>query len=188
MLIHQERLEAYVRLVLRFRRALNLTSVSDSQLFMQRFIEPSRSLVDLLPSEGRILDIGSGMGIPGVPLAILKANVTVVMVERRKKRAEFLRHVVRELQLNAEVFDDDVNMLACLGVDACVARAVTRVHTLLDMCVRHVNDNAIAVFPVPMQSLPAQDKQWLFRDSVLVGAGSDAQHIQIYSWKGGCFT
>ena len=140
---------AYVHEVLKFRKALNLTSVSDNDLFYTRFIKPSLALSEWVPDCGRLLDIGSGMGVPGIPLIISNPALTGVLVERRKKRAEFLRHVVRKLGLNAEVYDDDVDALPSLGVDICVARAVADERQLLKMCVRHVNPGAIAILPVP---------------------------------------
>ncbi|HXH72621.1 MAG TPA: RsmG family class I SAM-dependent methyltransferase [Mariprofundaceae bacterium] len=155
-----DRQHQYVAEVMRFRKALNLTSISDPQLFIKQFILPSLALGQWLPDSGRLLDIGSGMGIPGIPLLISKPALQGVLVERRKKRAEFLRHVVRKMSLNAVIFDDDINDLDHLGIDACVARAVTEQEELLTMCGRHANIGAIAVLPVPSNSKPVSIKEW----------------------------
>lgn len=151
---------AYAREVLRFRKALNLTSISDEQAFVTRFVIPSVALVQWMPEEGRLLDVGSGMGVPGIPLLIARPGLHGVLVERRKKRAEFLRHVVRKLQLSAEVYDADINALPDLGVDLCVARAVTRADDLLIMCRRHTRIGGLAVLPVPRESEPAATPGW----------------------------
>lgn len=152
--------DAYIQEVMKFRGALNLTSISDSELFKSRFIEPSLTMAQWLPDEGRMLDIGSGMGVPGIPLLIAKPGLTGVLVERRKKRAEFLRHIVRKLGLKAEVYDADINDLPSLHIDVCVARAVADEEALLRMCSPHANAGAKAVLPVPISHQPGQIEGW----------------------------
>lgn len=178
--MNRDGLKKYCDEVLRFRKALNLTSVKDEKEFMSRFIEPSVALAEWMPETGRLLDIGSGMGVPGIPLLIVKPGLQGVLVERRKKRAEFLRHLVRVLKLDAEVHDGDINELPSLGVNICVARAVTHIPGLLDMCSRHVEPGAIAVLPVPQAAEPATVEGWRFDMSHSIEAGEE-QQIHCYS-------
>jgi 16S rRNA (guanine527-N7)-methyltransferase len=56
-----------------------------------------------LPQAARVVDLGSGAGFPGIPLAIARPDLDLTLVERREKRLSFLRHAVRELGLRAEV-------------------------------------------------------------------------------------
>jgi len=177
--------DAYVQEVLKFRLALNLTSISDADLFYTRFIQPSLAMVEWLPDQGRVLDVGSGMGVPGVPLLLAKTGLTGVLVERRKKRAEFLRHVVRKLKLNAEVYDADIMDLPSLNIDVCVARAVADEAHLLKMFSPHVNEGATAVLPVPRAHPPVQVSAWKMtaEHSVRVGSWDDAsQLIRCYQY------
>ncbi|MDT8375722.1 MAG: RsmG family class I SAM-dependent methyltransferase [Mariprofundaceae bacterium] len=176
----REALDRYCSEVLRFRRALNLTSIKSEKEFMARFVEPSVALARWMPETGRLLDIGSGMGVPGIPLLIARSALQGVLVERRKKRAEFLRHLVRVLRLNAEIYDADINALPHLGVNICVARAVTNIPELLKMCGRHTAPGAIAVLPVPQSAEPALVEGWRFDMSHTIEAG-DAQKIHCYS-------
>ena len=177
----KEKLAAYTREVLRFRKALNLTSISDTGEFDRRFVQPSIALTGWMPERGRLLDIGSGMGVPGIPLLIAKPHLQGVLVERRKKRAEFLRHLGRVLDLNVEVYDADINDLPSLSVDVCVARAVTNVKGLLDMCSPHVSSKAIAVFPVPREQAPVNVDGWALNGQGDVDA-IEEQQVQCYSW------
>ena len=177
--------DAYVQEVMKFRRALNLTSISDSNLFHSRFIDPSLALAEWVPEEGRMLDIGSGMGVPGIPLLIARPGIVGVLVERRKKRAEFLRHVVRKLKLNAEVYDADINDLPSLHVDICVARAVTDEELLLRMCSPHANANALAVLPVPRSHSPGKVEGWALsseHDLKMSSEGDGIQRIRCYRY------
>jgi len=169
----------YVQEVLKFRKALNLTSISDIDVFNVRFILPSLTMARLMPEQGRMLDIGSGMGIPGIPLLIAQPSLTGVLVERRKKRAEFLRHVVRKLSLTAEVYDADINALPPLNVDICIARAVTDEQQLLKMCNRHVNSGAVAVFPVPRSHASVDVDGWVLSGEYAIGVGDTEDNTQI---------
>jgi len=179
--VMREKLDAYINEVLRFRKALNLTSISDATVFDRRFVQPSVALKDRMPDTGRLLDIGSGMEVPGIPLLIAKPDLQGVLVERRKKRAEFLRHLGRVLELNVEVYDADINDLPSLSVDVCVARAVTNVKGLLDMCSPHVNAKAVAVFPVPREQASVEVDGWVLNTRGDVNA-IEEQQVQCYSW------
>jgi len=173
----------YCQEILRFRRALNLTAVTDKAELIRRFIEPSLQLAEWIPERSqRLLDIGSGMGVPGIPLLICLPRLHGILVERRKKRAEFLRHIVRRLKLNATVYDADINDLAPQDIDVCVARAVARQEALLNMCTRHVRDGAVAVLPVPRASTPAQCPGWRLLRETAIAAG-DEQLIRCYHFS-----
>jgi len=141
--------DLYINEVLRFSKALNLTSVHDRDEFMRRFILPSEALCEWIPDQGVLLDVGSGMGVPGIPILLKRPGVHGVLVERRKKRAEFLRHIVRLFKLDAEVYDCDVRSLVGIQADICVARAVTQPRALLDMVDGSMVPGGVAVLPVP---------------------------------------
>ncbi|EAU53425.1 16S rRNA (guanine(527)-N(7))-methyltransferase RsmG [Mariprofundus ferrooxydans] len=172
--------DAYVSEVMRFRKALNLTSISTHDEFVERFILPSLALLDWVPDSGRLLDIGSGMGVPGIPLLLARSGLHGLLVERRKKRAEFLRHIVRTLDLNAEVFDADINHLPSLSADVCVARAVTDERELLTMCNQHVGVSAVAVLPVPATSQAVSVVGWGAYDERTVDVVGSQQLIRCY--------
>lgn len=155
-------LERYVNEVLRFSKAVNLTSVRDAGVFRSRFIVPSLAMQSLLPEKGRLLDVGSGMGIPGVPLLLATPALRGLLVERRQKRAEFLRHLKRVLGLDAEVYDSDIRDLPALGADILVARAVTEPARLLRLCDRHCRGHSVAVLVVPMGASAAAVPGWGF--------------------------
>ncbi|MDQ6990137.1 MAG: class I SAM-dependent methyltransferase [Mariprofundaceae bacterium] len=179
----KECLHAYTQEVLKFRKGLNLTSISQASVFDKRFIQPSVALAKWMPDEGRLLDIGSGMGVPGIPLLMMKPNLHGVLVERRKKRAEFLRHLRRKFTLKLDVYDADINDLPCLNIDICVARAVTRIEDLLLMCSQHVNPHAIAIFPVPREQAAVAVEGWVL-EAVHDVRAVESQQIQCYRWEG----
>jgi 16S rRNA (guanine527-N7)-methyltransferase len=89
---------AYRDELARWGRVHNLTSVLDPERMVPVHLLDSLALAPLL-RDGRIADIGSGGGLPGLPLAIADAALAVTLVEPRAKRALFLEHVVRKLGL-----------------------------------------------------------------------------------------
>ena len=135
--------------VMKFRKVLNLTSIKDSGLFYKTFIKPSIYLARWIEPNAVVLDIGSGMGVPGLPLLIHREDISGILVERRKKRTEFIRHVIRKMKLNAVAYDADINDLEPLGATVCVARAVSEVRILIQMCDKHMVVGGKAVLPVP---------------------------------------
>ncbi|MDQ6958911.1 MAG: class I SAM-dependent methyltransferase [Mariprofundaceae bacterium] len=181
----QEDIERYITETLKFSRALNLTSVKDAETFQQRFIDPSLALCEWLPQQGVLLDVGSGMGIPGVPILLKRRGLHGVLVERRKKRAEFLRHIVRVLGLDADVYDCDIRALEHVQANVCVARAVTRPETLLSMVSPHMVRGAVAVLPTSDEMCPATVSDWDFEGSETVTLGNEKQHVQRYRYMEG---
>jgi len=181
----QKDIDCYIAETLKFAKVLNLTSVKDAQVFHQRFIEPSLALCAWLPQQGVLLDVGSGMGIPGIPVLLAQPALRGVLVERRKKRAEFLRHMVRTLSLNADVYDCDVRDLQDLQASACVARAVTRPATLLSMVTPHMVRSAVAVLPTASKMQAASVRGWDLEGSETIAVGSEKQHVQRYRHMGG---
>lgn len=180
-----EDIEHYIAETLKFSRALNLTSVKDAKGFRQRFIDPSLALCQWLPQRGVLLDVGSGMGIPGIPILLMLRGLHGVLVERRKKRAEFLRHIVRTLTLDADVYDCDIRALEHVQANACVARAVVRPETLLHMVSPHMVPGAVAVLPTSSEMQPAAVPGWNVEGSERVALGSEKQHVQRYRYTEG---
>lgn len=149
---------AYCEEILRFRKALNLTSVSSMEGLIRGFILPSVLLERWIPQGAMLLDIGSGMGIPGIPLLLERGDASGVLVDRRMKRTEFLRHVVRKLGLNCSVHCCDARSLSVVRlVDVVVARAVANPVELLTISGPLVHEGGIAILPtgedVPFQKV-----------------------------------
>ena len=101
----QGKLDEYAALVRLWAPRLDLVSPSDLERFEERHIADSlrlAALLDELP-EGPCIDVGSGAGLPGVPLAIARPARSWRLLEPRARRAAFLEEVVRSLDLTCEV-------------------------------------------------------------------------------------
>jgi 16S rRNA (guanine527-N7)-methyltransferase len=89
-------LEAHYELLLRWNRSLNLTRVTSVEEAAERhYCEAIFLAAHLPPDSYRIVDVGSGAGFPGIPVAILRPDCQVFLVEAHQRKAVFLREVSR---------------------------------------------------------------------------------------------
>ena len=108
-------LERYVALLLQQNRKFNLTSITDPDGVWRRHIMESLILQNWLGGAKKAVDIGSGAGIPGIPLAIAQSQLAMTLVEVTQKKASFLRLVANSLNLaNVEVQAERSETLARL--------------------------------------------------------------------------
>jgi 16S rRNA (guanine527-N7)-methyltransferase len=117
-------LAGYLAELDRWRRATNLTGdLSGGQL--ARHALESVLASPLIAHGERLIDIGSGAGFPGLPLAIARPDLSVTLVEPRQKRAAFLRHVARILSLrNVQVSESRIEKLGGQTFGVATTRAV----------------------------------------------------------------
>ena len=98
------RLQEYALVLWRWNEQLNLTRHTSWDLFVGRDLRDCLQLAPLLEAGEEVLDLGSGNGIPGIPLAILRSDIEVALAESVAKRANVLGEIVGELQLPVPVY------------------------------------------------------------------------------------
>lgn len=133
------RLLAFRDLLARWNRAYNLTAVRDPAQMVTRHLLDSLALapqLDALAARGgRLADLGTGPGLPGIPLAIALPGLQVALVESNGKKARFLREAVRVLGLgNAQVYETRIEAWDAPGrFDAITARALATIPRILEL-------------------------------------------------------
>ena len=91
-------LHRHYQLLVRWNRVLNLTSVSDmEQAAVRHYCESLFLAVHLPAGPVSVLDIGSGAGFPGIPVAILRPDCAVTLAEAHRRKAVFLREATRKM-------------------------------------------------------------------------------------------
>ena len=121
------RLLDYLALLQRWNGAYNLTAIRDPREMLVKHLLDSLAMHPFVDAQ-RLADLGTGPGLPGIPLAIAKPELQVTLVESNGKKARFLREAVRELGLgNARVLESRAEQVAEPGAfDAITARALDR--------------------------------------------------------------
>jgi len=89
----------YLNELYKWNKKINLTSEKDEPSILAKHIYDSLQYSRAVRRGGRILDIGSGAGFPGLPLKIIFPDCQIVLVESRRKRASFLSSAIRKLGL-----------------------------------------------------------------------------------------
>jgi 16S rRNA (guanine527-N7)-methyltransferase len=133
------RLGTYLDLLLEANRHFNLTAVRDPEEAWTRHILDSLVLLPALPAQGRLIDVGSGGGLPGLPVAIARPELAVTLLEATGKKCRFLEDTARALGLDqvtvlpgrAETVANDPAWRE--GFDVATARAVAGLPTLLEL-------------------------------------------------------
>ena len=122
----------YLALLVRWNRTYNLTAVREPREMVVRHLLDSLAVVPHMRGVRRLADLGTGPGLPGIPLAIALPGLQVALVESNGKKARFLRQAVRTLGLsNASVHECRAEDLDQPGAfDAITARALA---TLADI-------------------------------------------------------
>lgn len=138
------RLDAFLTMLLKRNEDFNLTSIRDESQAWERHILDSLTLLGPLASAGAttVADVGSGGGLPGIPLAICMPETTFTLVETTGKKANFLREAIAALKLtNARVVQERAETLGQEHhefremFDAVIARAVGPMRVLLELTV-----------------------------------------------------
>jgi 16S rRNA (guanine527-N7)-methyltransferase len=99
--VQRAQLLHYLELLLQWRRHLNLTGLHEAERILDVLIVESLDFLqhDLIPVAARVLDLGTGAGVPGIPLAICRPDVQVTLLDRSHKKMAFVRRTVALLRL-----------------------------------------------------------------------------------------
>ena len=134
-----EPLLAYLALLARWNQTYNLTAVRDPLDMVGKHLLDSLAMhpfVDALAARGGTLaDLGTGPGLPGIPLAIVKPGLKVTLVESNGKKARFLREAVRQLGLkDVRVAEARIEAVDEPGAfDAITARALATLPLIVEL-------------------------------------------------------
>ncbi len=126
---------AYLALLARWNQTYNLTAIRDPGEMLSKHLLDSLAMHAHLDGIQQLADLGTGPGLPGIPLAIARGNLHVTLVESNGKKARFLREAVRQLQLgNADVAESRIEAFAAPGhFDAITARALATLPLIIEL-------------------------------------------------------
>lgn len=115
--------EAYYRELITWNRKINLTRITEErEVYFNHFLDsllPER----FIPRQIRMVDIGSGAGLPGIPLKIIRPDISVTLIDSVFKKVAFQRQVIRRLNLRA------------ISAQQARIREGTRLTGVFDLCI-----------------------------------------------------
>lgn len=138
-----EQFDKYYNLLIETNKVMNLTSITSyEEVYIKHFYD-SLLLSKCSDNLNNIIDVGSGAGFPGIPLAILQPNIDITLLEPTKKRANFLEKVKDELHLNkVQVISDRAENIKG-NYKYATARAVAPLNILLELITPLLQVNGI---------------------------------------------
>ena len=125
---------AFVSLIQKWNKAYNLTAIRDRDEMLRLHILDSLAILPYVTGQ-KIIDVGTGAGLPGIPLAILMPEVQFTLLDSNSKKTRFVQQVVLELKLNnVEVVHSRVEKLERAGeYDAVLSRAFASVDGIMNL-------------------------------------------------------
>ncbi len=144
----------YHELLVDWNTRMDLTAVTDELEMLDRHDLDSLMALNfpgLIPEEGTLIDVGTGAGLPGIPLALARPRLRVTLLDAQQKRLQFLQAVIDALHLtnvtlvHARAEDGGRNSLYRERFDIAVARAVAPLPVLAEYLLPYVRTGGLAL-------------------------------------------
>jgi 16S rRNA (guanine527-N7)-methyltransferase len=164
-----------------WRRRTNLTGPLSAEDLVSHALESVLG-ERLIPHGTRLLDIGSGAGLPGIPLAIARSDLAVTLLEPRGRRAAFLRHAARAVPvLNATVLEKRAQELEEPAYEAATVRAVGDLASVIGPAPFLVKSGAVLAWTTEPRILETQLAGLFSLETVLPVPGSRRRVIALFA-------
>ena len=143
-----QQLATFCETLLKWNSTYNLTHITDFASVLTLHVADSLTLVpkvaEFAPDAKRVLDVGSGGGLPAIPLAVMRPDLSVSAVDTVKKKAVFLRQAGAMCRLsNFTVFNDRVEKLAVLPFDVITSRAFASLKDMTNWTEHLLDENGV---------------------------------------------
>jgi 16S rRNA (guanine527-N7)-methyltransferase len=156
--MQKQLLEKYVAAVMAAPGSLSLTATRDPAEFWERHVLDALKILSLLPASLhekplKVMDVGSGNGIPGIPVAIAAPNWDVYLLDANSKKIGFLDmfckfNDIKNVHTIADRSESAARLDAYRGqFDLCFARALGKLPTALELCLPFLKPNGLLMIP-----------------------------------------
>lgn len=152
-------LDRYAELLVEYNKKVNLTAITEPEGIEDRHFIDSLLLAAQPEVRGRVVDVGTGAGFPGIVLKLFRPEIELTLMEPTGKRVDFLKYACAELGIEAEFAKERAEEAARKRwretFDTAVARAVADLPVLAEYCLPLVNVGGVFV---AMKGSSAQDE------------------------------
>ncbi|MCR4674073.1 MAG: 16S rRNA (guanine(527)-N(7))-methyltransferase RsmG [Lachnospiraceae bacterium] len=181
-------LSSFYEMLVEKNKVMNLTGITEwDDVVLRHFIDSISisEIINLSSFKGKILDLGTGAGFPGIPLKIMFPNLDIVLFDSLNKRIKFLQEVIDELGLcgieaihgRAEEFGRNISYRE--KFDLVVSRAVANISTLSEYCLPFVKVGGCFI-SYKTESIEDEIKNSGKAVTILGGKISKVSHFSLY--------
>jgi 16S rRNA (guanine527-N7)-methyltransferase len=183
----EERLLCFLDELLRWNQSINLTAITNRDEALVKHLVDSLTLLPLLRGDETLLDMGSGGGLPGLPLKIVMPGLSLTSIDAVAKKISFQKHVIRTFALTGAVARH--GRLEELGRESALAGhfdlVVARAFASLADCVRLARPFLQPGGKLIAMKGPEGEREVLAAEKTLSGAGFSLQQIDRLDLPGG---
>ncbi|OQK16654.1 16S rRNA (guanine(527)-N(7))-methyltransferase RsmG [Methyloprofundus sedimenti] len=174
---------AFVTLIEKWNKAFNLTAICDRDEILRLHILDSLAVLPFITGN-KIIDVGTGAGLPGIPLAIFMPEVQFTLLDSNSKKTRFVQQAVLELKLkNVEIVHGRVENLARKGeYDAVVSRAFASLIDIMDLTEYLLQSEGVLIAmkgQIPEQELKNISRSYLVKSIVVPGVEAERCVLRI---------
>lgn len=158
----------YVEILVKWQRSTRLVGSAREDWILENIVLDSLLFAKVLPIQARnVLDLGSGAGVPGIPLAIALPELRLTLVESRQKRASFLSQVKREVGLSEvrvfreRLMRESIPSDMAQAFDAVVMRCAGDLSTVIPLGLDLLRPHGMMVAAGPPDSFDLPQGRWV---------------------------
>ena len=142
----------YYELLIEWNEKMNLTAITEERVVAEKHFADSLLPMELIPKNARCIDVGTGAGFPGIPLMIMRPDITVTVLDSLNKRLIFLDEVIRALGLEKSaktlhMRSEDAGRAAAHrdAYDVALSRAVANARVLAEWTAPFVKKGGVSI-------------------------------------------
>jgi 16S rRNA (guanine527-N7)-methyltransferase len=165
--LEQDNFSKYLSLLLTWQKAHRLVGSADPMWIVEHLFLDSLLFLKVLPSSVRSMaDLGSGAGLPGLPIKIVRPDLEVVLIESRRRRAAFLAAVVRTLKISGlRVLEARAEELLADNragrFDAVVMRCAGDIEEMVPPAAGLLSERGVVIAAGPPEPRPTAVAEWV---------------------------
>lgn len=145
--------EDYIHAIIKWNEKINITSIkSNEEIITKHFLDSISSCQFVRYNEQKVIDIGTGVGFPGLPLKIIFPEIDITFVDSSKKKISILKEICNEIRIVTKVFfiSENIENVGKKSVhrkqyDIAISRALDKLNVLLEYAIPLLKINGIFV-------------------------------------------